>query len=297
MLRSSLLVCVSVLVLSSSVGFAADAFPAGALPGTPRGANVPSSYECSGAVWHTGLGQLFTVDDGGRVSKMNADGTSVETWNLPGDLEGVCVADPGSDFIYVGVENADSIKEFNITTGLATRTFDLTTWMTGADNSGLEALTFVPDAGNPEGGLFYAGLQADGKIYSFQLPIVSSSSSTTVTPISTITPVAGRTDISGMHYDVDNDVLYAVFDGTDRLRAMQADGTFLVEWELPGNNQEGVTLASDHLYIAEDDPAGDHVMDYSPFTPVPEPATLTLLVLGGLAIGRRGRRQAAIRRR
>lgn len=287
MSRSSLLVCVSILVLLSSVGFAADPFPPGALPGTQIGGGLPSGYECSGALWHTRLDKLFTVHDGGTVSSMNTDGTGVYNWSLPGDLEGICAANPSSDFIYVGVENPDSIKEFNVTTSSVTRTFDLTPWMTGPSNSGLEALTFVPDAGDPEGGLFYAGLQSDGKIYSFRLPLVSNPSSTTVTHVSTITPVAGRTDISGLHYDVDRQVLYAVFDSANRLRAMEADGTFLVEWELPGSNQEGVTLAGNHLYIAEDYGSSGEIVDYSPFTPVPEPTCLALLALGGLALLKR----------
>ncbi len=284
MSRPRFVVGLSVLSVLSSIGFAADPFPPGALPGVQIGGGLPSGYECSGALWHTGLDKLFTVDDDGMVSSMDADGTDVVNWSLPGDLEGICVADPGSDFVYVGVENPDSIREFNITTGAVSRTFDLTTWMNGEpDNSGLEALTFVPDAGDPEGGLFYAGLQRDGKIYSFRLEL-SNPSTTTVTPVSIITPVAGRTDISGLHYDVDKEVLYAVFDSWDKLRAMKADGTFLAEWELPRDNQEGVTMAGNHLYIAEDYGSSGDIVDYSPFTPIPEPGTLSLLCVSVLGL-------------
>jgi hypothetical protein len=241
----------------------ADPFPAEALPGTELGGGLPEGYEPSGAVWHTGLSKLLLVSDGGLVSMMNPDGTSVNNWSVAGDLEAISVTDPSSPFVYVGVEKPDSILELNINTGIVTRTFDLTPWMSGPANRGLEALTFLPDPGDPEGGLFYAGLQDDGKIYSFRLSISSSTTATTVTHLETITPVPGRTDLSGLHYDSNNEVLYAIFDDSDLLRAMQADGTFLEEWDLAGNDQEGVALLGDTLFIAED--VGGEVWRYSPF--------------------------------
>ena len=89
----------------------------------------------------TGLQKLFAVSDEGIVSMMNADGSNTVNWNVPGDLEALTVADHTSNLIYIGVENPDSILEFDVTTGQVTRTFDLTNWMTGADNRGLEALS------------------------------------------------------------------------------------------------------------------------------------------------------------
>jgi uncharacterized protein YjiK len=92
--------------------------------------------------------------------------------------------------------------------------------------------------------------------------------------------VAGRDDISGLHYDSDNEVLYAIFDSAGKLTAMEADGTVLDEWDLPdqevggiGHDQEGITMMGNHLYIAQD--SGEFI-DYTPFTPLPEPATIIL---------------------
>jgi hypothetical protein len=243
----------------SPLVLAADPFP-GDLPGVEIGAGLPAGYEPSGAVWHTRLERLYVVGDAGTVSAMDADGSSVTNWSVPGDLEAICVADPAGDFAYVGVENPDGVKEFDLTTGQVTRTFDLTGTMQGPANAGLEALTFVPDDSHPEGGLFYAGLQADGKIYVFDLPIVSSAVSTFVTHVWTITPVAGRAGISGLHYDRENQLLYAVFDDSNLLRAMQSDGAFVGEWSLPGNDQEGVTLTACDMVVAED--VGKEVWSY-----------------------------------
>ena len=274
---------------ATSILAAAEAFPPEALPGVSIGGNLPAGYETSGVVWHSRLGKLFMVADGGIVSSMSADGTGLTNWSIGGDLEGITVADPAGDFVYLGVENPDSIREFNVATGQVTRTFDLTAWMTGAANAGLEALTFVPDSENPEGGLFYAGLQADGRIFKFQLPIVSSATSTSVTHIGTIAAINGVTDISGMHYQAGQDVLYAIYDSANLLRAMDTDGTVLSEWSLPGNNQEGITLNGSDLYIGQDYGTGGDVIKYSNFDGVPEPTTICLLACGSLAVLRRKR--------
>jgi len=240
-------------------------FP-GQQPGTEIGGNLPNGYEPSGAVWHHGLQKLFLVNDNGMVTKMDADGSNVINWYVAGDLEGICIADSTSDFVYLGVEQPDYISEFNVVTGVVTRSFDLTPWMTGPSNLGLEALTFVPDSTNAEGGLFYAGLQYDGKIYVFELPIKTSSTSTTVTYVNTFTPVSGRWDISGLHFEASNETLYAIWDSSNKLRAMEVDCTNIMEWDLPGNDQEGITLwsgdslAQNLLFIAED--VGKEVWKY-----------------------------------
>ena len=177
----SIILIVSTVMLSAQSALSLEDFPEAALPGNEIGSGLASGYEPSGAVWHTGLDQLLVVSDNGDVSRMNADGTNVTNWNVSGDLEAICVADPSSPFVYVGVEHPDSIFELNINTGFVTRTFDLTPWMSGTDNKGLEALTFLPDTEDAEGGIFYAGLQDDGKIYAFRLAIATSTTSTTVT--------------------------------------------------------------------------------------------------------------------
>ena len=239
------------------------------------GGDLPAGFEASDIVWHSRLGRLFLVSDAGTVALMNSDGSNVTSMAIAGvpDLEGICVADPSSDFVYFGVEGSGSsyhnlILECDIVQQTVTRTFDLYPSMdNGTSKKGLEALTFVPDASNPEGGLFYAGLQKSGEIFKFELPIKSSSTSTSVTYEGKI---AAYTDnISALHYDVDQQALYALYDGANVLRATTADGTLLKLWtSVPGSDQEGVALHDGVLYIVEDygnsTPAGN-VAAYSPF--------------------------------
>lgn len=245
------------LLLFSTSLILAGPWP-GPLPGIEIGSGLPSGYEPSGAVWHTQLQKLFTVWDNGVISMMDYDGMNVVSWNVGDDLEGICISHPNSTFVYVGVERPlDGVKEFNYLTGQVTRFFDLTPWMQSMDpNLGLEALTFVPDTTSSEGGYFYAGLQETGTIYIFELPILSSSTDTTVTFIDSIQ--TGLTLISGLDYNADCSLLYALWRFLPRLRVISLDGNILVEWNLPGTCQEGVALwdgltpGQAQIFIAED---------------------------------------------
>jgi hypothetical protein len=238
---------VAAVVFPAEVVLAANPFPGG--PGTPIG-NLPVGTEPSGAEWHSRLEKLLVVSDGGMLLKMDPDGSNLSSLIIPGDLEAVCVADPTTDFAYVGVEDPATVLEVDVTTGQIMRSFVLLTDL--PFNEGLEALTFVPDPGHPEGGLFYAGIQVDGSIHVFELPIKSSPTSESVTEVDVFVPVAGRNDLSGLHYDWREDVLHAIFDVYDLWRAMLTDGSLIDEWDLPGIDQEGIAIGGCNLFIAED---------------------------------------------
>ncbi|NLK40740.1 MAG: hypothetical protein GX298_01625 [Planctomycetes bacterium] len=261
------------LIMSACcIAASTDPFPPEALPAVSIGEFLPPDFEASGLVWHTRRQKLFLVSDNGFLASMTDQGTDVELWRISADLEAVTVAFPTSDFIYLGVEHPDSIYEFNITTGGITRVFNLTPWMDGPKNSGLEALTFVPDPADPEGGLFYAGLQETGQIFVFRLPILSSAVSTAVTFVGVIYPIQGVNNISDLYYTPCQDVLYAIYDSSNLLRAMTPDGSFLRQWELPGDSQEGITLKGSELYICEDNGQnGGRVYRYAPFLVFPQP--------------------------
>ena len=223
--------------------------------GVEIGGSLNAGYEPSGLVWHPRLEYAFMVGDDGDVTQIDYDGTIINSWFPGGDLEGITIADKESNYIYLGVEQPDAIREFDLSTGTLTgKTWQLTDWMTGPDNSGLEGLTFVPNGHHPyspssSGGLFYAGLQADGKIYVFDVDLSGSD----VNHIDTITVVSGMSGISGLNYDVKTKILSAVFSSTSRYIKMKADGTVSGEYQLPGNNQEGVAVTPDGvIYIAED---------------------------------------------
>lgn len=157
-------------ILMAAAVSQAEPFPAEALPGMSIGQFL-TGYEPSDLVWHSRLSRLHAVSDGGaasaRVFSLAADGTGLAFWPMSGDLDGLSVANPASDFLYAGAEQPDQVKELRISTDAVTRTFNLDPWMTGATVQGLEVLAFVPDAGHAEGGTLFVGFQEDGMIRRF----------------------------------------------------------------------------------------------------------------------------------
>jgi len=249
--------------------------------------SLVAGYEPSGAAWHPRLEVLLIVGDDGHVSQITASGGILSTWLPGGDLEGIAIADSSSDLVYLGRESPDGVLEFDLSTGTLTGSaWDLTPWMTGAANQGLEALTVVD-------GLFYAGHQGEGSVYVFDLQPGG-----VVQFIESFTAPFGRTDLSGLHFQPQTATLYGVHDSFNVLVEMETDGTFIQEFDLPRNNQEGITLRPDcainesAVFVAEDSGAVVRYDDY-PSTciglPVPSvsPAGLAVLTLLLAAGGQR----------
>ena len=193
---------------------------------------LPAGYEPSGAVWHAGLQRLLIVGDGGQVTMMDASGGSQITWDVGGDLEGIALTSPTATVAYLALEQPDSVLEFDLLSGRLTgQSWDLQPWIEGPANLGLEALTYVE-------GLFYAGHQADGNVFVFDLLPGGA-----VEYVATIRPYLGRGDVSGLHYEPATGILYTVHDAYDALVERTASGVFIREYALAGAEQEGITFA------------------------------------------------------
>ncbi len=245
---------VSILILAGATRtFAAAPFPA-QLPGTLINQNLPADVEPSGLVWHSRLNQLFLISDNGWLHRMNLDGTNVTSWMVWGDVEAVTVADPATNFVYIARENEYRILEFNFVTGTTTRVFELSAWITAPPNLGIEGLTFVNVAGDPEGGVFYVGMQGDCRILKFSLPVKTSTTSTAATYLGTLPAVPNASVIGDLNYDSTTDTLYVLYNGSDVIRALRPDGTPLGEWVAPLVYQEALAInpSNCEIYVGDD---------------------------------------------
>ena len=236
--------------LSSSANEPSASWPAG--EGTELGhrgdaGGLPMGIEPSGVVWHPAFEALVVVGDGGTVSRFDTDGRSWTTFRPGGDLESVALGDPRTPLVYLGSESPNAIVEFDASKGVLTGAeWDLTPFMGGGENRGLEALT-------NHAGLFYAGQQASGRIYVFEL-----GSEGKVKLVRVISPSPERADLSGLHFDPRTQVLFALYDGGNLIRQMTADGSVLREHGVPGRDQEGLAVITDcsrgqaTIFIAQD---------------------------------------------
>lgn len=274
----SLLVVSGILV---SLGVKAAVWPNNVIHNLNIPINTPNNYEPSGLVWNSQINKLYTVSDDGQVTRMNLDGSAqeIDIPRLQGigtDFEAITIVDPNSTKVYIGLEHPDSILEYDWATKVfANRRWDLTGVLTGADNQGLEGLTFVPNKYLPagrntstSGGVFYAAVQRtpvaggalndDYLIYAFDIDINVSGRIINWWGIP-VAPNTPTSDISDLSFSRDTGVLYVLYDAANRLIEMDTSGRVLSDYSnVPVADQEGIAVVTSYpsgtanVYLASD---------------------------------------------
>ena len=183
--------------------------------------------EPSGIVFHPGRGTLFVVGDEGDICEIQTDGTLVKQKRIRhADFEGITYV-PSTGLLYIAIEGEEKIIEINPEDFSVLRAFTVDRTFQGkvvlkAEGQGIEAITFVPDANHPEGGVFYVANQAFdldstedlSAIFEVEVPLKGSSGAdSTAKIVRYFTP--GVIDLSGLHYDRINDRLYVISDATN----------------------------------------------------------------------------------
>lgn len=243
-----LLLFIPVICLGGSVWPAED-------PGTEIGGNLTVGYEPSGIIWHNERQTLFTVWDNGYITELDTDGNIVNDWYYGSflDIESITIVDDSSNNVYLGVENPDSIIEFDISTGLATgKSWDLTSFMHSVnDNQGLEGLTYTGD------GYFLAGLQETGEVFLFSIDLDNSGVGQL---LETYTFVEGRVDLSDLFYNYHTNTIYILYDSSNYLTEINGVDFSIINdyYNVPGVDNEGFTMILNYpeetttVFIAHD---------------------------------------------
>lgn len=119
----------------------------------------------------------------------NGSGTQAKYDTVSGDFEGLCQADYGDKLVYVMVEGADQIGEYDVSTygsAMLNRQRDVSAHVPTSSGSGSEGITFVPNewlirqhfvdgnanpylSTNGMAGLMFVAHQNGGRMYAFDL--------------------------------------------------------------------------------------------------------------------------------
>ncbi|HLC70304.1 MAG TPA: SdiA-regulated domain-containing protein [Patescibacteria group bacterium] len=254
-------------------------------PGTGS-VTIPLSapYEPSGLAWNSRTNKLFSVSDPtsdgkNRVTMMDRNGSNQIEWRGGGDYEALTIIDPNSSYIYIGVENAPAILEFDWSappsTPRITKSWSLNNWLPGMGNAGLEGLAFVPNefhdfADSSSGGVFYVGVQREynltdtvstnnSSLYVFNVNKDLSGQVSLVGEI-TMDPSLPKKDVSDLFFNLDTGTLFVLYDDSINLLVeMKPDGTVLNKYtNVPGSAREGFVLIPNetntrkNAYVAHD---------------------------------------------
>ncbi len=221
----------------------------------------------SGAVWNPTREKLWLVSNSGIVWRMSCgsgldpldaaswtvdfEGGYAAKWIVGDDTEAITQAGWDDEAIFVGVERDGGgrrlVREYDVSGNLGvvslTNTWTILEMQSGAANSGLEALTFVPDDwlahggfvdrnGDPypasvfeTGGLFFAGLQSNGHVFVVDLDRRVGSPAGTYAFVGEYE--TGQTEIAGLEFDRSNGALlswhnydWRTSDPDDRLQVL-----------------------------------------------------------------------------
>ncbi|MBN1674465.1 MAG: SdiA-regulated domain-containing protein [Kiritimatiellae bacterium] len=226
----------------------------------------PALRGASGITFHPRRKTLFAVSDRGELAEIRPDGTKVRQRRFSrADLEGITL-DPASDRLYAVWEGPERIVEIDVETWQllrefeVERTFNGRTVFSGGDNHGLEAIAFVPDPKDPDGGTFFVSNQSPSLkkksepsvLVRLRVPLRSAERRGGLARILNVYSL-GVADLAGCCFDARSGHLFVVSDDENLLLEVDLDGRVLKRGILPGNDQEGIVLDDQgFLYVAQD---------------------------------------------
>ena len=225
----------------------ADPWPAAA-SGTNIGAGIGvfnAGFEASRLTYHPDRGYIVVGDDG-DVAIVQSDASITAYQMLGGDFEGITVKPHAADLAYIASENLNAILEVSLTElSLTGKKWPLDIPQSGG--LGFEGIAFVPADYAPAswgqsccGGFFVAGTQVDStlRVFDVDTNALVESALGSVATIPT-----DFSDVSGLHFSTELNLLYVLHDAANRLTVMTLEGIKIAQYETPTQTaEEGVVV-------------------------------------------------------
>jgi uncharacterized protein YjiK len=217
--------------------------------------------EPSGIVYHPTRKTLFVVGDEGDIGELDLDGHVLRSRAIGGDLEGI-TCDPASGLLYVVREGQEIIFELRPEDFKVLRRFTID--RTFGDNpnflerggDGVEGITFVPDAGHPEGGRFFAVNQFDPPVLvELAVPLRSAQEPFERATIVAAHPVSSP-PLSGVLWDAPSQRFLIISALWRSVHVVDARGHTEKSVRIPGIMQEGIARLPDGTFVIVQDTGG-----------------------------------------
>lgn len=175
--------------------------------------------ELSGLCFNLDKTALLACGDQGVLKTVSFDGSSMDFWSYPSDMEGVAL-DPATGDIYLAIEGKQEVHVLYAPEHAAQQVSFVVNDAVDGDyrNSGLEAIEFYKDD------VLFVGSQRDANLWQYR---------NDGTLISRISLSSFASEIAGLCYEPDADLLWVTDSRKARIFLCSVDGTVLMTYDVP----------------------------------------------------------------
>lgn len=175
--------------------------------------------ELSGLCLNRDASALLTCGDDGDVKTVSFDGKATPLWSFDSDMEGITI-DPASGNLYIAIEGRQEVHM------LAAPDYDAQVLLFPVSeavegnyrNNGIEAVEYYRDD------ILFVGSQQDANIWQYRLD---------GTMLSKISLSAFASEIAGLCYEPEADLLWVSDSRQAKLFMCTTDGTLIASYDIP----------------------------------------------------------------
>jgi uncharacterized protein YjiK len=241
-----------------SVGGAKEETKAAQIFAEPQRIKDLGVKEPSGVVFHPGSGHLFVVGDEGTLAELDGDGRRIDARGVQGNLEDVAVHVPSGHLVLLSEKSAELILYDPVARQEKKRWhLDAAAVLgeePGEKNQGFEGIAFRAEKGRRGGGLFYLTHQrTPAMVVALSCDPAAPAGSLGAEAVVARWSLEPHEDLTAVAYVPSLDRILVLTDKSDRILILTSKGSIESEVEVPGEQQEGLTVdGKGDVWLADD---------------------------------------------
>jgi uncharacterized protein YjiK len=214
--------------------------------------------EPSGVVFHPGSGHLFVVGDEGTLAELDGQGRRIDARGMQGNLEDVAVHIPSGNLVLLSENSAELILYDPVARQEKKRWHVDAAAVLGEEpgekNQGFEGIAFRAEKGRRGGGLFYLTHQrTPAMVVALSCDPAAPAGRLGAEAVVARWSLEPHEDLTAVAYVPSLDRILVLTDKSDRILVLTSNGTIESEVEVPGEQQEGLTVdGKGDVWLADD---------------------------------------------